>query len=515
MPTLPPGVKPINLSEQATQMAEGRLPLSQRISNAWAALIGGERPFGPNQPLQPLTGQDNQPITDPRQYRYQPGVNLILSPRREQTAGPDLTTFEQLRNLASLYDIAAMCISTRIEEIQGLDWSVVPKDKRRKDLKDECEAATAFFERPDRVNDWTAWISTLLYELFVTDALTLFPRQDRSGRLYSLEPIDGTTIKPLIDERGRTVSYQQILYGYPESEYSRDIDPVKPGNVFGLNELIYRPRWPRVYSPYGSPPTEWIILRVNTALRKQTSDLSWFTDGNIPEGIATAPDMMANPEQVRQFENDFNAVLAGDDAARRKLRFIPWKFDFHEFRPFSYDTALDNWMMLVTCAAYSVQQQELGFTMDINKATGEVQEAIHERRGLKPLITWLKRTILDPQIHRLEVERTGSLSLPGEPTRPATNPLKLIEFAWNLGGTTDELTQAQTDHIRIMDGIVTPDEIRTTRYGDELDGKAPGIPQQANPFGAPAPNPAQPPAVEAPVVKFFQGGYRPEGLERV
>ena len=41
---------------------------------------------------------------------------------------------EQLRNLASLYDIAAMCISTRIEEIQGLDWSVVPKDKRRKRL---------------------------------------------------------------------------------------------------------------------------------------------------------------------------------------------------------------------------------------------------------------------------------------------------------------------------------------------------------------------------------------------
>ena len=58
----------------------------------------------------------------------------------------------------------------------------------------------------------------LLEDPLVIDAATIYPRYDRGGNLYSLDVIDGATIKPLIGEDGRAPeapdpAYQQILHG--------------------------------------------------------------------------------------------------------------------------------------------------------------------------------------------------------------------------------------------------------------------------------------------------------------
>jgi 2'-5' RNA ligase len=459
-------VQPIDLSTPAS-INPPQPSFGQRLRNAWDALTG--RPFGPGQPVEPSLPKDAERTPGPRQFEYPPLVNIQRMPRREQPGL--LTPFDQLRNLASLYDVAAMCIAARIEELQGMGWSVVPKDKKRKDLQDECDLATAFFQSPDKHEDFPSWLGMILYELYTTDALTLFRRPDMGGRLYSLEPVDGSTIKPLLDERGRIGGYQQIIHGIVETQFNRQ-------------ELIYKPRWVRTFTPYGFPPTEWIILRVNQALRKQTFDLAWFTDGNIPEMVATPPEGSLDPKQTEEFETWFNAVLEGQDKARRKVRFIPWKMNFEILKQFSYETALDEWMLRVTCAAYSVPPQELGFTYDVNRATAEMQEAVNERRGVKPLATWIKNVILDKNIHQLDRSRSDkSVSRPGAPTKPAVSPFSLIEWQWQFGDKTDELTLAQVHGTDIQNGVITPDESRVIRYGDTLDGPAPGLPAQPFPFG--------------------------------
>ena len=89
-----------------------------------------------------------------------------------------------------------------------------------------------------------------LEEVFVTDTLCIYPEMDRRGRLHALRIIDGTTIKPLIDELGRipgppTPAYEQVIKGTPRTWYARD-------------ELIYRPKNRRVNTPYGFSAIEWI-----------------------------------------------------------------------------------------------------------------------------------------------------------------------------------------------------------------------------------------------------------------
>ena len=63
--------------------------------------------------------------------------------------------------------------------------------------------------------------------MLVIDAATIYPRYTRGGSLYSLDIIDGATIKPLIGEDGRAPeapdpAYQQIPHGVPAADFSRD-----------------------------------------------------------------------------------------------------------------------------------------------------------------------------------------------------------------------------------------------------------------------------------------------------
>ena len=444
--------------------------LAGRLSAAWDALRG--TPFSPGAPLPPTTSAAEQQA-GARQWQYPIGGNTQTTPRGEI---PTLTPFEQLRNLARLYPPAAICVRTRIEELQGASWSIVPKDKRRKlQTQDRCDAVAHFWGQPDQQNEFASWLAMVLRDTMEIDALTLYVRRNKGNRLYALEPIDGATIKPLLDDRGRIVAYQQVLYGLPFSQYERQGKAPEPTGEWKPHELIYRPRMPRTDSPYGLPPAEDIILNINAGLRKLNQDMAHFTDGNIPPMLISPPEGNLDPKQVMEFEEWFNAVLAGSDSARARAKFLPWNANVKELKPFSYDTALDLWMLQITFAAYGVPPQEAGFTQDVNRATADAQENTNERRGLKPLATWLKglfdRVIQSPQ----EAGGMGQADL---------------EWQWSFGEQEDKTALAQSDKIYVEIGALSAQEVRALRFGDTLDGEAPAAPLL--PGSKPGEAPAQP-----------------------
>jgi len=476
-PSTPAPALPLPLPVGVTPMGGDEIT---NVSNIPAL---GQRSFGPLNPLEPRYSPESAEGQAPRRFQYPVGANILIQPRREY---PDLTPFDQLRNLASVYDAAAMCIATRIEQVQGMGYSVVAKDKRKqRDFQDECEVVLDFFEKPDGILPFGTWLGIAIREHLVTDALTIFPKLTYGKDLARLNLVDGATFKPLLDDEGNVRAYQQILYGYPFSDYRqpmRDEEAEQEFPVYSTHELMYMPRFAAVNTPYGSPPTEWVILRVNQAIRKQIFDMAYFTEGNMPEMLATMPEGAMTPEQVEEFERYFNALLAGNDAARRKMKFIPWQASVQELRPFTYETTLDEWMLRVTCAAYAVPPQELGFTNDVNRATAELQEAVNERRGLKPLSTWLKRAIFDEVIRKYFAKagsngrngkETATVSMPGQPTKPATNPFKKIEWSWSFGDKTDAQTVAQTDAVYIENEVLSKDEVRAIRFSDVVEGPAP------------------------------------------
>jgi hypothetical protein len=210
---------------------------------------------------------------------YPNTVNMVQRPR-----GYEPVSFDILRALAQNYDILRLVIETRKDQVAGLNWTVSPKDKS---LKIEGQVATRvqalidFLSEPYPGLEWADWIRLVLEDLFVLDAPAIYRRLNKGGGIYGLRPIDGATIKRVVDNWGDRplppfAAYQQILKGMAAVNYTSE-------------ELIYRPRNPRTNKLYGFGPVEQIITIINIGLRRETWQLEFFTSGSIPDALIGTP----------------------------------------------------------------------------------------------------------------------------------------------------------------------------------------------------------------------------------
>jgi hypothetical protein len=251
-------------------------------------------------------------------------------------------------------------------------------------------------------------------------------------KIARFEVIDGGTIKRVIDDMGRTptpprVAYQQILKGVPAIDFTGD-------------ELVYRPRNLRAHKFYGYSPVEQIIMTINLALRRQLFTLAYFTDGNVPEAICQVPDAW-NVETIREFQDWFDSVLAGNLVQRRRITFIPNAggkdaVQFTKEPPLSNE--LDEWLARIVCWAFSISPQAL--IKQMNRATAETAKEQSEEEGITPLLNWLGSLI-----NSLIRKYFGYDD---------------VEFAWGERGDEDKLQQAQINQIYVASGVLTVDEVR-------------------------------------------------------
>ena len=388
--------------------------------------------FGPQQPLPPLAPDG----TGGRQYDYPFGENINYIPR--SNAG---ISFAALRGLAESLPDLRIVIEKRKDQIAGWTWDIQPvllaKDKRKKadtDPDPRIDMARAFLRRPDRRNSFHTWLRILIEDMLVVDAATIYPRQTRGGKLYSLDVIDGSTIKQLIDVSGRAPlpddgpAYQQILHGVVAAD-------------FRLDELMYLPRNKRSNRLYGYSPVEQIILTVNIALRRQIFNLNYYDQGTIPEGFGTLPKEW-NQDQIKAFQAYFDALMSGNLADRRKLRFMPEGFKYEQVRQPPLKDQYDEWLMRIICAAFSIPPSP--FVADNARATAQTIQITSSQEGIGPLKNWIK-DFMDEIIQ----ERFGFADL---------------EFVWSGGDDIDPLEKAQETQILVIAGIKTRNEART-EYG--------------------------------------------------
>lgn len=318
----------------------------------------------------------------------------------------------------------------------------------------------------------------LLEDLLVIDAPTVYIRKTLGGQLYAVEPVDGATIKRVLDVTGRTpippaTAYQQILKGMPAVDYSRE-------------ELIYLPRNPRTHKVYGYSPVEQIITTVNIALRRQTHQLSYYTDGSTPDLIFQVPESWT-PDNVKQFEEYWNGLLSGDVQERRRTRFVPNGVAPVDTKEKALKDEYDEWLARVVCFAFSISPQ--AFVKEMNRATAQTAQEAALSEGLAPLMQWVKALI-----DRIIFMCFGFSD---------------IEFKWDTMESIKPKEQAEIDKTYVDAKVLHPDEIRATRFNlqpmdAELRASLNPAPMQ---FGAPPGDDPEesPPGKEEPTKDKPQG----------
>ena len=428
--------------------------------------VGPENFFGPQQPIQPIA----QDRAAGRQWDYPTGNNLRIQPRSEEAIG-----FNTLRGLADGYDLMRLIIETRKDQVGAYEWEIVPKDPDvdADSMKARIAEATAFFEKPDRENDWPEWLRLIIEDLLVIDAICVYPRMNKGGKLHSLDLVDGATIKRLIDEDGRTPfapspAFQQVLKGITAADYTTE-------------ELIYMSRNKRTWKIYGYSPVEQVMMTVNIALRRQVSQLEWYTAGNIPEAIAQLPkDWPA--QSVKDFQMWWDSLMEGNTAQRRKMKFIPNLEGILFPKAAVLKDEYDEWLARICCFAFSISPTP--FIKQNNRATGQQAAETAKEEGLMPLLTWLQT----------KMSSLVALQYPD------------LTFKWKLQIKIDPLMQAQVDAVYLggagKPSVITPDEVRkklgmdalTPAQKEELNPTPPEAPQgKIDPLtGLPYKEPVQP-----------------------
>ena len=379
-------------------------------------------PFAPGLPLIPGALNPLNPNTgrpDPRRFEYLVAQNINVSENR-------LVPFKTLRAAADQIDILRRCIEVRKAKLTGLEWDIVLTDSASErisaesggshlramaDARDKFAPEIArmrkFWETPDPANGlgFTDWLSMAIEEMDVLDALAIWPQATVGGDIRGFQILDGATIKPLIDDRGMRPdpsvgpAFQQILYGFPRSEFTATIDDEAADGEFSSDELAYLIRNRRANTVYGYSPTERALPMADIYLRRQQWLRAEFTDGVMPKTFLELPESAnLTPEQIRAYENIFNDDLAGQTEQRNRMRFLlpGATLKFEEGYQEKFSDRLDDYLITSITGHFGVLPTEIGFSAkggmgSSGHQAGEAEAA--EQIGTIPTARWLSEQI--------------------------------------------------------------------------------------------------------------------------
>jgi hypothetical protein len=423
-PNLPAGAGTMTM--QQMQSAAG-IAQTQYGSNVSTALprnpLLASVPFAPGMPIfpgaiNPLREDTGRP--DPRRYEFQVAQNINVSDNR-------LVPFKTLRAVSDQIDIVRRCIEVRKSKITSLKWDIVLSEaateriisesggnhltalaKSREEFSSEIGRLRKFWETPDPQNglSFVDWLSMAMEEIDVLDAWAVWPQVTVGGEIRGFQILDGSTIKPLLDDRGMRPepssgpAFQQILFGFPRSEFNAGVDDEDADGEFTSDDLAYFVRNRRSNSVYGLSPTERCLPLADIYLRRQQWIRSEFTDGTMPKSYLELPESTAmTPDQIRAYEDIYNDDLSGQTAQRNRMRLLVpgGKLHFEEGYSDKFSDAMDNYLVSSITGHFGVLPSEIGFnggggglgSSAIQQGEAQSGEAI----GILPTANWVSQMI--------------------------------------------------------------------------------------------------------------------------
>jgi len=441
-------------------------------------------PFAPGNPLIP--GAINPPKEDgrpdPRRFEFQVAQNINITATR-------LIPFSTLRAAADQIDILRRCIEVKKSKMRGLDWDIVlAEDATERIIKeqggtreramveakdkynDEIARIRNFWEAPDKSNGltFTDWLNIALEEILVIDGLAIYPQRTVGGDLYGFQILDGATIKPLIDDRGMRPTapypaFQQILYGFPRTEFSAPDENETADGEFTADELSYSIFNRRANTVYGYSPTERALSVADIYLRRQQWLRAEFTDGVTPELLMqTDSNFGNNADILRAYENIFNNDLAGQTEQRKRVRLLPAGMTPIQLNGYGekFSDALDEYLVNSICGHYGVGPTEIGFMPKGGIGGSGIQQGQAESAmviGDIPFANWLGKIITNLSYLYLGMPRE-------------------LEFKFMASGREDVMQTAQAQEIEQRNGKLTINEGRSRKGLPLIDSPEADLP---------------------------------------
>ena len=329
------------------------------------------------------------------------------------------------------------------------------------DLTTEVERAKKFFAYPDGIQPFRAWLGEWVGDILRYDAGCLYKRRNERGDVIALEVTSGRTIIPLVDYFGRLPTDEEDADRKQVTPYPFEGDTVPaflqiiegmPWVWLPAKDLIYQPWFPQSDSNYGWAPIETVLISANTDMRFQYYFLQFFDQGTLPAGFMQAPPDYSDPAQVEELQMAWDAIMLGDQAKLRQVRWVPHGSTFKEAKDTSFKEEFPLYLMRRVSSAFGVTANDLGITSTVNRATATTQVDVQFRVGTLPLV----RHIEDIINNFLRYEMTLR-----------------VQIQFDVGQEKEDRYQiAQAHDLYVKMGAESADEVRQRELGLPVDPRS-------------------------------------------
>lgn len=408
-----------------------------------------------------------------------PGSSTMIFQERGRVGKSSGALF---RNWAEHSEWVRAAVNIRKAQVSSAEWDVVPFDQAKPfneglqaDLRD-------LFNRPNlAVESFRSWVEPILEDILVLDAGTIEKERTLGGQVCALHSVDGAKIRV------------SALWDGDEDETRYWWVPTPQYEVpFKNEDLVYIMANPRTYSVMGLSPLETLRLTIDSEVNGALYNSRQVTNA-APDGLLDLGEG-ARPEQIETFKSYWSSEVAGKGAmafigGTKGAKFVP-------FRGSNREMQYQEWLIYLVrkiAAVYGIAPQDLGLTMDVNRATSETQMEMTEDRGLRPLLAlvqdyFTREIVWDEafggddnnlafRFTRLNIKESMSraninkLALAGMPWKPV-NEARLDEGRAPIGDPNDEANPYDKLMANTPLGVVVLDDLPTAREVS-IDNKQP------------------------------------------
>lgn len=309
------------------------------------------------------------------------GYNTIITPKTE--IGRTNVGFETLRRVADVgqggLSLLRMVIDAVKDTIALQDFSIVSRDGSESPKADKIKQ---LLMKPDGKKFWMAWIREWVEDHLVLDQNVVYI--DRiSGKDPLIKNMNGAQFKILVNSMGEIPEPPAPAFEYVERGMS--------SILYRADEVIFSQYNTRTNAIYGMSRVETVLTLINLSLKKELTQLEWYSKGNIPQMLLSAPSEWS-PEQINQFSEYWNSILEGNLGNRAQAHFIPDGMQPFLLKENPLKNELDEWLLQLICFSMGISPQFAIHQM--NRATAEVSVNDARASGIAPIQRWVK-TVMD------------------------------------------------------------------------------------------------------------------------
>jgi hypothetical protein len=285
----------------------------------------------------------------------------------------------------------------------------------RKRQRDETKVLS-ILKNPDpwftNIRSWEKLAKSMLMDMLVIDRGAIIKLRDSEGNLRGLMPVDGSSIRPVINKFGTyndEYAYVQVVHGSPHVYLKKD----------DVIILMMNPMTDLKYFGYGLSNMETLYTAVLSDIFIDKGNLDFYRKGgSIPEGfISIEPPpsrdgmiQQIDQEQLETIQRHLQAIMMGDFTQVPIVSGgrISW-IDFKGKRRDMQFKELAEYLTRKICAVYQVSPQDVGVVSDVNRSTAAIQSEMTKSKGLRTLMGVISEYVTTEVINEIRPE--GDLKL--------------------------------------------------------------------------------------------------------